>query len=87
MDPDKWTETKCLQLIQLFKEKPILWDQRHPLFYRKKKKPAAWEEIADAFGIFPGECRQKVLTLMSSFRREKAKMFYATKRRCKSKHE
>ncbi|KOB79102.1 Uncharacterized protein OBRU01_01061, partial [Operophtera brumata] len=71
---DEWTEMKCIQLMREFRKQPILWDQKYPLFYKKKMKPGAWIEISKVLHMPPDSCRHKMVILMSSFRREKAKV-------------
>lgn len=74
---DEWTEEKCLQLIREYRQRPILWDQKDPFFFKKTLKPQAWQEIGDAINISPDQCKHKMIILMSSFRREKAKIMHS----------
>lgn len=76
---DEWPEMKCLQLIREFRKKPILWDQKNPLFYKKGMKPCAWIEIGRVLHMPADSCRHKMVILMSSFRREKAKVVNTSK--------
>ncbi|CAH0674109.1 unnamed protein product [Spodoptera exigua] len=74
---DEWTEEKCLQLIREFRMRPILWDQKDPFYFKKNMKPKAWQEISDKINISPDKCKHKMIILMSSFRREKAKIMHS----------
>lgn len=74
---DEWTEEKCLQLIREFRTRPILWDQKDPFYFKKNMKPKAWQEISDKINISPDKCKHKMIILMSSFRREKAKIMHS----------
>ncbi|KAJ8724294.1 hypothetical protein PYW08_015768 [Mythimna loreyi] len=76
---DDWTEEKCLQLIREFRLRPVLWDPKDPYFFKKKMKPMAWQEIGDKIDISPDRCKHKMIILMSSFRREKAKIMHSLK--------
>ncbi|XP_047025685.1 uncharacterized protein LOC124634261 [Helicoverpa zea] len=76
---DGWTEEKCIQLIREYRIRPLLWDQKNPLFYRKDSKPKAWEEVGNALNTSPDVCKHKMNTLLSSFRREKAKIMHSIK--------
>ena len=74
---DEWTEEKCLQLIREFRTRPVLWDPKDPYFFKKNKKPQAWQEIGDKLHISADKCKHKMIILMSSFRREKAKIMHS----------
>uniref|UniRef100_A0A2A4JYX0 MADF domain-containing protein n=1 Tax=Heliothis virescens TaxID=7102 RepID=A0A2A4JYX0_HELVI len=76
---DEWTEDKCIQLIREFRTRPVLWDQKDPLFFKKTVKPKAWQEIGHILNISPDKCKHKMIILMSSFRREKAKIMNSIK--------
>ncbi|XP_075976151.1 uncharacterized protein LOC142976598 [Anticarsia gemmatalis] len=76
---DEWTEEKCIQLIREYRARPILWDQKDPFFYKNTMKPVAWQEIGDAVSLTADQCKHKMIILMSSFRREKAKIMHSIK--------
>lgn len=69
----EWTDESCLRLIETYKRFPILWDPKDPYYYRKNQKNDAWREIGTIMGGNDEQCRTKLLSLLSSFRREKAK--------------
>lgn len=73
----KWTEDKTIRLIRLFRAKPLLWDPKHKLRYKKTAKPAMWNAISAKLKMSPEECKDKIVNLMSGFRREKAKLLRA----------
>lgn len=73
---DNWTEMNCIQLIREFRIRPTLWDQKDPLYYKKSLKPRLWEQIGKKIDMPPLECKHKMNILMSSFRREKAKIMH-----------
>lgn len=76
---DTWSEEACLELIRQFKARTLLWDPGNPCFFKKKLKPAAWDEIAQALNTTAEECKHKMGILMSSFRREKSKIVNSLK--------
>ncbi|KAG6444990.1 uncharacterized protein LOC115440144 [Manduca sexta] len=73
---DEWTEEKCIQLIREFRARPVLWDPKDAFFFKKTLKPVAWREIGTIINCDPDACKHKMVVLMSSFRREKAKIMH-----------
>ncbi|XP_060809368.1 uncharacterized protein LOC106141896 [Amyelois transitella] len=69
----EWTEENCLRLIETYKRFPVLWDPKDQYYYRKNVKNDAWKEIGAIMGSDYEQCRSKLLSLLSSFRREKGK--------------
>jgi len=45
-----WDNTKKIKLIQLVRERQMLWDPKHPLYSKKNSKEVSWTEIAAAIG-------------------------------------
>ncbi|KAM3959742.1 uncharacterized protein ACR2FA_006160 [Aphomia sociella] len=76
---EEWSEEKCIQLIHEFRNRPILWNQKDPFFYKKSMKSKFWEEIGLIFNTPADICKHKIQILMSSFRREKAKIIHGIK--------
>ncbi|KAF6203393.1 hypothetical protein GE061_003812 [Apolygus lucorum] len=70
----QWTEEDCLRLIDLFRDHDILWDPKHMSFYKKGMKEDAWNEVAAAMGRSRDLTKNKIQSLMASYRREKAKI-------------
>lgn len=71
----EWTEDECLQLIELYKTKALLWDPKHPNYFKKSLKEESWREIACELGSYRSDvdCKNKIVSLLSSHRREKNK--------------
>ena len=70
----EWTQENTLGFIQLYEKMSVLWDPNHPQYYNKLHKHDAWEEIATAMGTVTEECKKKMTSLLSSFRREKGRI-------------
>lgn len=70
----EWTEETVLNFIELYRSKEILWDPQYPQYYNKVKKNDAWYEIARVMNTSPDECKKKMNGLLSSLRRERAKI-------------
>ena len=70
----EWTKENTLDFIQLYEKTSVLWDPNHPQYYNKLHKHDAWEEIATAMGTVPEECKKKMTSLLSSYRREKGRI-------------
>lgn len=68
-----WSQKKCLSLIDEYEKKELLWNRDHEDYFNKTKKHDAWVEIASAFNVTHEEAKKKMDSLLSSFRREKAK--------------
>jgi len=50
-----------------------LWDVKHPFHFNRNKKLDGWEIIANNMKVDVATVKQKVGSLLGSFRREKAK--------------
>uniref|UniRef100_A0A0A9WZ15 Trigger factor n=1 Tax=Lygus hesperus TaxID=30085 RepID=A0A0A9WZ15_LYGHE len=70
----QWTEEDCLRLIELFRDHDVLWDPKHMSFYKKGMKEDSWNEVAAAIGRSRDQVKNKIQSLMASYRREKAKV-------------
>lgn len=70
----EWSEANTLRFIDFYRAKRVLWDAKHPQHYNKITKHRAWEEIAEIVGHSVDKCKQKMVTLLSAMRREKAKI-------------
>jgi hypothetical protein len=44
----EWDDEKWLHLIEIYKNKPILWDPKDRNYYKKHLKEDAWGEIGVA---------------------------------------
>lgn len=70
---EQWTEEKCLNLIEIYQNYPVLWDPKDSNYYKKNLKADAWENIGQAMGIPAESCKKKFITLLACYRREKMK--------------
>lgn len=70
----EWTEENCLHLIDLYRNAAVLWNPSDPNYYKKHLKADAWREVGKAMNLTDEMCKNKMITLLSSFRREKAKV-------------
>lgn len=73
-DTLKWTNEITLKFIELYQNKPMLWDPKNQNYYNKFMKHDAWEELASEMKISLDDCKQKIMSLQSSFRRERSKI-------------
>lgn len=69
-----WGNNLILRLIDVYREKTILWDVKDVFFKNKKKKEDAWEEIAREFDTSTSDVKKKINSLLASFRRERQKI-------------
>lgn len=69
----EWTEENLLRLIDIYKQYPVLWNPANEDYYKKPKKLDAWKEISSQMGAAEEDCKKKVISLLSSFRREKSR--------------
>ena len=67
----EWTDEVCLQLIHLYKMRPILWDPTDRQYKMGKKKLDFWTEISKELKLDVNEVRKKMDSLLASFRRER----------------
>lgn len=69
----EWSKEDSLLLIQEYKKYQLLWDPRHKNYFNKIKKNEAWAEIAKTFNTDVDKTRNKMASLLGSFRRERSK--------------
>ena len=62
-----------LKLVELYESKPELWNPNLESYHVKNDKFDAWCYIADTLGIDADVAKTKITSLLSSYRREKAK--------------
>lgn len=70
----EWNNGASLALIEEYKHQTVLWNSRHGYHYSKVRKQEAWETIAYNMQLGVDEVRQKMNSLLGSFRRERSKM-------------
>lgn len=68
-----WSVDMSLLLIDHYEQHPVLWDPKHPYYYSKNKKIDAWEAIAQSLNLDVKIVRQKMVSLLGSFRAQKSK--------------
>lgn len=68
-----WSNAQCLALIEEYKNQPILWDTSHPAHYNIPQKRLAWQEICGNLQAELGQTKQKITSLLGSFRRERSR--------------
>ncbi|CAH1955122.1 unnamed protein product [Acanthoscelides obtectus] len=73
-----FTRQQCLEITDLYHQRPILWNPRHPSYFNKVKKDDAWREIAEICGRDVKNIQKKVESLKGSYRRERAKVKKST---------
>ncbi|XP_076686022.1 uncharacterized protein LOC143378062 [Andrena cerasifolii] len=69
----EWSDDQCLQLIGAYERQPILWKPSYPNHFSKNKKKDAWQAISREIGIDEDNIRQKMMSLLGSFRQQKSK--------------
>uniref|UniRef100_A0A6P7FBH4 Uncharacterized protein LOC114328315 n=1 Tax=Diabrotica virgifera virgifera TaxID=50390 RepID=A0A6P7FBH4_DIAVI len=74
---DSWSEDQVLELIEAYRRWSVLWDFQDPLHYDKSIIYRAWKEVGreqnpEVRGV--EDCKRKIKSLLSSYRREKYKM-------------
>jgi hypothetical protein len=69
----EWDDEKCLNLIEIYRNNPLLWDPKDRNYYKKHQKDGAWAEIGVAMHTTCSDCKQKLVNLLASFRWEKMK--------------
>lgn len=70
----EWDREKTLGLIELYQKKEELWNSKINKFHLKNAKGDAWQSIAVNLSCDMNTVKNKMTSLLSSFRREKAKM-------------
>lgn len=70
----EWTDENTIKLIEQYQTKTMLWDPKNDQYWKKDAKLEAWEEIGKALDTNSEICKNKMFSVLSSFRREKSKM-------------
>lgn len=66
----EWTNEKVLTLIDLYRDRPVLWDCRSKQHKDRSKRTDALMEIAVSFGVEKEEIDRKIKNLMCHLSRE-----------------
>ncbi|XP_031346793.1 uncharacterized protein LOC116173444 [Photinus pyralis] len=69
----QWSDESSLLLIEIYKNYEVLWNPRNENYYNKNLKVDAWKEIAAAVEQPEEACKAKIISLLASYRREKAR--------------
>jgi hypothetical protein len=69
----EWDNEICMNLIEIYRDKQLLWDPKDRNYYKKHLKDDAWAEIGVAMHTTGSDCKQKMANLLASFWREKIK--------------
>ncbi|KAF5297279.1 hypothetical protein FQA39_LY12118 [Lamprigera yunnana] len=67
-------EEKMLKLIELYKNKPVIWNMSGPDNLKELRKELAWAKISIQFGESIEKCKKRIKKVLSERRREKLKM-------------
>lgn len=55
----EWDQETCVQLINEYRNKEVLWNPRDPAYYNKLKKEDVWKELCEKFGKSTEEVKKK----------------------------
>ncbi|KAK4887254.1 hypothetical protein RN001_003525 [Aquatica leii] len=66
----EWNDVNVLRLIELYREREILWNCKLKEYKNKNKRHDALLEIAVSFGVSKEEVDKKIRYLLSHFARE-----------------
>ncbi|KAF5304268.1 hypothetical protein FQA39_LY09795 [Lamprigera yunnana] len=66
----EWTNAKVCELIELYRNRPVLWDCRLKEYKDRNKKQDALQEIADTFGVDKQVVEKKIKNVVCHFLRE-----------------
>ncbi|XP_043797753.1 uncharacterized protein LOC122717595 [Apis laboriosa] len=66
----EWNKEMTFRLIELYREKRILWDPMHAEYKNRSKKHSAWIELSKEMKIQTNEAEKKVRILVGQFQRE-----------------
>ncbi|GFR00479.1 MADF domain-containing protein [Trichonephila clavata] len=68
-----WSNDHCIELIGEYKKRDVLWNPKNPFYNSKNKKNEAWSEIAEQMKVDEKSIRQKMNSLLGSFRAQRSK--------------
>lgn len=66
----EWNKEMTFRLIELYREKRILWDPMHAEYKNRSKKHSAWIELSKEMKIQTNEAEKKMRILVGQFQRE-----------------
>lgn len=70
----EWSNDKCLLLIDAYKEHHVLWNPKDKDYYKKNLKEDAWHAIGGVMNESGQACKQKMINILASYRRENMKI-------------
>ncbi|KAJ8720995.1 hypothetical protein PYW08_006460 [Mythimna loreyi] len=70
----EWDDEKCLTLINLYHEKEVLWNPKHPNHKSRPKRFDSLNEIANHFNTNVSEIERKIKNLTSQYYRERKRV-------------
>ncbi|XP_018568535.1 uncharacterized protein LOC108908865 [Anoplophora glabripennis] len=70
MKMTEWTNKKVFHLIEMYRDRPALWDNKHEHYKDKAKRQEEMRKIAAYLGESKEEIERKVKNLLSHFARE-----------------
>ncbi|XP_039746137.1 uncharacterized protein LOC120623910 [Pararge aegeria] len=68
-----WSDDESLLSIEEYRTREVLWNPQNENFYKQNLKKDAWDEIGNVLKITAEKCNNKMISLLSSYRREKGK--------------
>lgn len=69
----EWGNDRCLRLVAAYERRPELWQSTDDNYRNKNRRQEAWKELADEVESTIDIVKAKMSSLLSSYRREKAK--------------
>lgn len=69
-----WSREQVRSLVDLYRDRSLLWDHTSDLYKDKSRKHCAWQEIAKAMKMTKLEVQTKMRILMIQFKRESKKL-------------
>ena len=67
----EWNHEQSIALINAYERKPQLWDCNNKDYHLRNKKYDAWIELAEEMNSDSEVVKNKMTSLLSSFRRER----------------
>lgn len=69
----EWSHEVIEKLVNMYRQRPELWNPKNNNYHIKNKKHDAWAEIASELCCDVVAVKAKMTSLLSSYRREKSK--------------
>lgn len=70
MMESEWNQEQVINLIDLYRERPVLWDPTNADFKDRNLKNYAWTEIGQALRMTKVEVKNKMTKVIGQFQRE-----------------